>query len=265
MAVTGQGTAYDLTGPEGAPVVVLIHGLGLARGVTWRAIAPVLAKRYRVLSYDLPGHGETAPPEGPVSLSALSAQVIGLMDALGIARAALVGFSLGGMINRRCVMDHPERVAGLAILNSPHERDHQAQKMVEASARDSSTGGPAATIEAAIERWFTPEFKNHSSDLVDEVRATVLASDPASYAAHRRVLAEGVTELIRPQPPITHPTLVMTCEQDSGSTPAMSHAIASEIEGAETVIVPGLRHLGLLEQPGRFTPPVLDFLDRCLG
>ena len=265
MAVMGQGTAYDLTGPEGAPVVVLIHGLGLARGVTWRAIAPALAGRYRVLSYDLPGHGETAPPEGPVTLTALSAQLVGLMDALGIARAALVGFSLGGMINRRCAMDHPGRVAALAILNSPHERDSQAQKMVEASARDSSAGGPAATIDAAIERWFTAEFKSNSSDLVAEVRATVLASDPASYAAHRRVLAEGVTELIRPRPPISHPTLVMTCDHDSGSTPAMSHVIASEIAGAETVIVPGLRHLGLIEEPAAFTTPVLGFLDRCMG
>lgn len=265
MAVTGQGTAHDLIGPEGAPVVVLIHGLGLARGVTWRAIAPVLARRYRVLSYDLPGHGETAPPEGPVTLRALSAQVIGLMDALGIARAALVGFSLGGMINRRCAMDHPDRVAGLGILNSPHERDREAQERVEASARDSSTGGPAATIDAAIERWFTPEFRRDCNGLVSEVRATVLASDPASYAAHRRVLAEGVTELIRPRPPITHPALVMTCEHDSGSSPAMSHAISAEIAGAETVIVPGLRHLGLIEQPERFTPALEAFLDRCLG
>src|SRR6056297_3243404 len=265
MPVSRAGTAYEMTGPEGAPVIALIHGLGLNRGSTWGAIVPVLAQEFRVLAYDLLGHGDSALPGGKVNLTALSEQLIALMDELGIARAALVGFSLGGMINRRCAMDHPERVAGLAVLNAPHERDRQAQKMVEASARDSSAGGPAATIEAAIERWFTPEFKNDSSDLVDEVRATVLASDPASYAAHRRVLAEGVTELIRPQPPITHPTLVMTCEHDSGSTPAMSHAIASEIEGAETVIVPGLRHLGLLEQPGRFTPPVLDFLDRCMG
>lgn len=265
MAVTGQGTAYDLTGPDGAPVVVLIHGLGLARGVTWRAIAPALAGRYRVLSYDLPGHGETVPLKDPVTLTALSEQLIGLMDALAIARAALVGFSLGGMINRRCAMDHPGRVAALAILNSPHERDPQAQKMVEASARDSSAGGPGATIDAAIERWFTPEFKSNSSDLVGEVRATVLACDPVSYAAHRRVLAEGVTELIRPEPPIMHPALVMTCEHDSGSTPAMTHVIAQEIVGAETVIVPGLRHLGLIEKPALFTAPVLRFLDRCMG
>jgi pimeloyl-ACP methyl ester carboxylesterase len=79
------------------------------------------------------------------------------------------------------------------------------------------------------------------------------------------VLAAGVTELIRPVPPITHPTLVMTCENDTGSTPAMSHAIASEIAGAETIIVPGLQHLGLLERPELFTGPTKDFLARHAG
>lgn len=265
MAVTQPGTAYDLTGPADAPVVVLIHGLGLNRDVTWRALAPALAERFRVLSYDLPGHGETALPEGPVTLTALSAHLIALLDALEIPRAALVGFSLGGMINRRCAMDHPDRVTALAILNSPHERDPQAQALVEARARDTSEGGPGATIDATLERWFTAEFRKENSAVVDEVRAVVMANDHANYAAHRQVLAEGVKELIRPDPPITLPTLVMTCENDSGSTPAMSHAIGAEIRQAETIIVPGLQHLGLIEQPARFAGPLGEFLGRTLG
>ena len=73
-----------------------------------------------------------------------------------------------------------------------------------------------------------------------------------SYAAHRRVLAEGVRELIRPDPPLTHPALVMTCENDSGSTPAMSRRSPAEIDGADVVIVPGLQHLGLIERPELF-------------
>lgn len=265
MAVTEQGTAYDLTGPADAPVVALIHGLGLNRDVTWRALAPALAERFRVLSYDLPGHGETALPEGPVTLTTLSAHLIALLDALEIPRAALVGFSLGGMINRRCAMDHPDRVTALAILNSPHERDPQAQALVEARARDTSEGGPGATIDATLERWFTAEFRKESKPLVDEVRAVVLANEHGNYAAHRQVLAEGVKELIRPDPPITHPTLVMTCENDSGSTPAMSHAIGAEIRQAETIIVPGLQHLGLIEQPARFAGPLGEFLGRTPG
>jgi len=264
MPASGNGTAYDLAGPEGAPAVVLIHGLGLTRQSTWGRIAPVLARRFRVLSYDLPGHGQSALPDRAVSLSMLGDHLIALMDELGLARAALAGFSLGGMINRRVALDHAGRVSALAILNSPHERGAAQQKLVEDRARDTGAGGPAATIEATLERWFTAGFRRNNKRVVDEIRAVVLANDHRNYAAHRQVLAAGVTELIRPDPPLSRPALVMTCENDSGSTPAMSWAIAAETGGADVVIVPELQHLGLIERPELFTDPLESFLVRVL-
>ena len=264
MAVSKAGTAYDLTGPEDAPVVALIHGLGLTRASTWGPIARLLAGPFRVLSYDLCGHGETAlPNEGP-SLTVLSEQLIALMDELEIDRAALIGFSLGGMINRRVAMDHPDRVSALVILNSPHERGAEQQALVEARARDTADGGAAATIEATLARWFTEDYRRENKTLVDEVRAVVLANHPENYVAHRQVLATGVIELIRPEPPIAHPTLVVTCEHDSGSTTAMSHAIGSEIAGAEVEIVPDLQHLGLIERPFLFAGRIETFLEKAL-
>ncbi len=258
-----NGTAFELSGPEDAPVVALIHGLGLNRQITWEGMLPVLGARYRVLSYDLLGHGESAVPAGEVSLTALSEQLVDLLDHLDIAKAAIVGFSLGGMINRRVALDHPDRVSALAILNSPHEREAEAQAMYEQAARDSASGGPEATVDAALKRWFTDEFHAENPDMVARVRRIVVANDPANYAAHRYVLAAGVTELIRPDPPIDAPALVMTCEHDSGSTPAMSWAIAHEMTETQVEIVPDLRHLGLVERPKVFSGAVLEFLQNC--
>lgn len=262
MPLTANGTAHDLHGPEGAFPVVLIHGLGLTRQTTWAHLVPLLAKDFRVITYDLPGHGESALPSAPVSLSLLSRQLFALLDELGIESAALAGFSLGGMINRRCAIDHPGRVSALAILNSPHERDAELQELVERQARDAGAGGPAATIDAALQRWFTPEFHQQHPGPVALIRETVLANDPQNYAAHRQVLAEGVRELIRPNPPIAQPALVMTCENDTGSTPAMSEAIGNEIAGSEVAIVPNLRHLGLVEEPALFAETLIRFLQR---
>ena len=260
MARTPEGTAYDLSGPEEAPAVVLIHGLGLSRQSTWGVIAPLLARHFRVLCYDLPGHGQSAPHVGPLTLTTLSEQLVTLMDRLALPRAALVGFSLGGMINRRAALDHPARVSALAILNSPHERAPDLQARVAAQARDAASGGPAATIDAALERWFTPEFRTQSPEKVEVIRQTVLATDPTSYAAHRLALAEGVTELIRPAPPLALPALVITCQDDSGSTPAMAEAIAQEIADSQCHILPGLRHLGLIEAPQAFAGRLTQFL-----
>lgn len=263
MPLTPDGTAYDFTERAGRPVVVLIHGLGLTRQI-WSAHIDDYAPHFSVLSYDLCGHGETILPEKSVDLRLLSDQLLALLDYLNIDKAALIGFSLGGMINRRFALDHGDRLSALVILNAPHKRAPQAQLLVEQRALDSSTGGPAATIEATLERWFTPVFRAQNPHVVAWVRQTVLANDLGNYAAHRYVLAAGVKELINPQPAITAPVLVMTCAHDSGSTPQMSHAIAAEISGAEAIIVPDLQHLGILEQPSLFIEPSCAFLRRVL-
>lgn len=257
-----DGTAYTLDGTPGAPAVALIHGLGLTHH-TWRWHAPALGTRYRVLQYDLYGHGASPLPEKP-SLALFARQLGDLLDELEIGGAALVGFSLGGMINRRFALDHPERVLALVILNSPHERSPEAQRRVEERARDSASGGPGANLDATIDRWFTREFQLRKPAVIDDIRAQVLANHPDSYALCRQVLACGVGELVRPAVTITRPCLVMTAECDSGSTPAMAEAIAAGIPGAETRIVPGLRHMALVESPEAFTGPVLDFLGRAL-
>ena len=259
-AISSNGSVYELSGPADTPVIVLVHGLGLNRHV-WHKYSSRLAHRYRVLSYDLYGHGESAPPPGIPSLTTFSEQLLELLNELAIERCSIIGFSLGGMINRRFAMDHPERLRALAILNSPHEREPEAQKLVEQRALDSAAGGPGATLDATIERWFTADFITRHPDFIATVRGWVLANDAESYALCRRVLAFGVVELIRPQPPIIHPTLIITCEHDSGSTPAMSQAIASEISGAQVIVVPGLRHMGLTENTSFFITALVEFLE----
>ncbi|MGI9318661.1 MAG: alpha/beta fold hydrolase, partial [bacterium] len=152
------GTAYQITGPKEAPVIALIHGLGLNRN-TWQWHQPDMSIQYRVLNYDLYGHGESAAPPSLPSLSLFAKQLADLLDFVSIEKCSIVGFSLGGMINRRFAMDYPERTHALGILNSPHERSPEAQKMVEQRASESASGGPGATLDSTIERWFTAEFR----------------------------------------------------------------------------------------------------------
>jgi len=265
---TPDGTAYDITGSsedaETGHAVVLVHGLGLSRQLWTPHIPAFLSRRYRVVSYDLYGHGTSGPPPEEASLGVYADQIARLLDTVGIDQAAIVGFSIGGMINRRFALDHPDRVSALAIVNSPHDRGAEAQEQVEARALTVRDQGAMATMDAALVRWFTPGHLDEMPAHASMVRHWREQVEPESYAQAAWVLANGVRELIAPEPPITVPTLVMTGENDSGSTPAMSHAIAAEIAGAGTVIVDRLQHLGLMEQPLLFTGPILDFLDRNL-
>lgn len=254
---TPDGTAFAVAGD--GPPVVLIHGLGLTRHV-WDGLLPDL-EGFRTIRYDLYGHGQSAPAPEEVTLALFARQIVGLLDHLGIERAHIVGFSIGGMINRRLALDAPERVASLVILNSPHDRGAAAQAQVEARAGAVGQGGAMATMDAALKRWFTPAYLADGAG-PEQVKDWRAQTDPDSYAGAAWVLANGVRELIAPEPPITRPTLVMTCENDSGSTPAMARAIAAEIPGAACAIVPELQHLGLMERPSLFSAPLADFLER---
>lgn len=255
---TPAGTAYEIAG-EGPPVV-LIHGMGLKRDM-WQWLLPDLTPRFRGVTYDLIGHGASPPPSGPPHLRSLSAQLLELLDHLGLERCALAGFSLGGMIARRFALDHPERLWALAILNSPHDRGPAERAAIRRRVETVAAEGPAATVEAALERWFTDAFRAARPELIEQLRGWVTANPKALYTPLYRVLAEGDAELARTIGAIRCPTLVMTGAADSGSTPAMAEAMAAAIPGARCVILSGLRHMGLAEDPARFNPPLIEFLE----
>lgn len=262
-AFTPRGTAYESFG-SGPRTIALVHGLGLNRHC-WQWQVPALAGGNRVVTFDLHGHGDSSVPPTTPSLTLFSEQLAELLDHLGIARASVFGFSLGGMIARRFAMDHGGRVEALGILHSAHARDKASHDAIQARVVQAAQDGPAATVEAALQRWFTDGFRTAHPEMMDEVRRWILANRKEVYAPIYQVLVDGVTELVAPSPPITAPTLVMTGDEDYGNSPAMSRAIAAEIPGSELVILPGLRHMALAEAPELFNARLVTFLKRVQG
>ncbi|WP_246040399.1 alpha/beta fold hydrolase [Roseovarius arcticus] len=258
---TPDGTSYEIAGPENAPCIVLIHGLGLNRQC-WQWTTPALIGDYRVLTYDLFGHGYSAAPPQMPSLQLFSRQLTDLLDYCGIESAAITGFSLGGMIARRTAQDAPDRVAALAILHSPHQRTDAAQAAILKRVQQARKEGPASTVDAAVGRWFTDDFRHANPAMMDLVRTWVMANDIAIYHTIYKVLASGIAEITASSPPLTCPTLVMTGDEDYGNGPEMAAAIAAEIEGAEVHILPGLRHMALAENPDAVNQPLQAFFDR---
>ncbi|MCE8537314.1 alpha/beta fold hydrolase [Ruegeria pomeroyi] len=260
MPKAPDGSSFEVSGPADAPCVVLIHGLGLNRAC-WQWTGPALTDGYRLLSYDLHGHGESAdPPETP-SLSLFSHQLQGLLDHCGIADAVIVGFSLGGMIARRFAQDCPERARALVILHSPHQRSAQAQAAILARVEQARDEGPQSTVEAALERWFTEGFRKANPAMMETVRGWVTANRKEIYHRIYRVLADGIDEITAPVPPLSCPALVITGDEDYGNGPEMTRAISAEIAGAQALILPGLRHMALAEDPGAINTPLRRFLD----
>jgi pimeloyl-ACP methyl ester carboxylesterase len=259
--ITAAGTAYELYGQ--GPAVVLVHGMGLNRAM-WQWLVPALTPRFQVLTFDLLGHGESADPSGRPDLRSFTAQIIELLDDCGRARCAVAGFSLGGMIARRFAIDHPNRLSALAILHSAHDRSAAERAAIGRRVATVRQSGPAATVDAALVRWFTDDFRARHPETMDLVRRWVTANRKEVYAPIYRVLAEDDAELADPIAQIRCPTLVMTGAEDFGNSPDMAQRMASAIPGARIVIVPGLRHMALAEDPTTFNAPLVSFLTETL-
>ena len=258
---TPGGTAYRTFGDPARPTILMIHGLGLAQQL-FDHMVEALSAQHQLVTYDLYGHGKSAPPPNTADLFLYAQQIEELIAHLDVGPVHLVGFSIGGMINRKFAMQSPSKLRSLVIWNSPHDRGEKGQQEVEARAKTVRDQGTMSTLPGAIKRWFTPGFIERQPDTVDLVRQWRELVDAEGYAQAAWVLANGVRELIAPPTPIRVPTFVLTCQNDSGSTPQHAYQIMAEIDDAEIAIIDDLQHLGLMEAPQAFVDITLDFINR---
>lgn len=254
--------SFDDTG-SGLPLV-LIHGLGLDRFL-WDPFVPALSKTCQVIRYDLLGHGAAPPLAAPVKSADFNAQVIAVLDACEIDRAVLMGFSLGGIIARTFAASHPDRVAGIVLLNTISTRPPDIRRQVRERADRIDAGHMEGISEQAIERWFTPAFREGHPEAIDAVLDRLGRNTASSYRHAYRYFADSDAEAAATHGSINTAALVITGEDDRNSTPAMAHEIAGEIAGASAHILPGLRHMGLVEDPDAVIELVVPFVKEIEG
>ncbi|WP_306434507.1 3-oxoadipate enol-lactonase [Actinomadura roseirufa] len=249
----GLPLRYRLDGPRDAPVLVLGPSLGTSMDL-WLPQLPVLAASWRVLRYDLPGHGGAPPPEGPFTVGDLAGGVLDLLDALGAAEAGYAGVSLGGAVGTALALRAPGRVASLVLCcTSPRFGDPEPWRERAALVRREGVG-PVA--ETAAGRWFTPGFTG-AAPYVAMLRGT----DPEGYAACCEALAAfDVTARLAG---VVAPTLVVAGARDR-PTPPDGHAsrLAEGIPGARLTVLADAGHLAGVERPDAVTEAITEHLDR---
>jgi len=242
-------------GPEGAPVVVLSNSLGATRAM-WDPQVPVLAERYRVVTYDTRGHGASPAPAGPYTLDDLVDDVLALLDRVGAQRAHVVGLSLGGMTALRLAARVPQRVHRLAVLCSSAKTEPQGFLDRAAAAR---ADGTASFAPAVVSRWLTPAHAAAHPDLVQRLEGMIVGCDDEGYAACAEVVS--AVDLRADLGRISAPTLVVSGAEDPALPPAHQQVIADGVRGAELLTVSPGAHLANLEQPLRISGALLGHLD----
>lgn len=251
----GVEITYQVEGT--GPLVTLIHGVG-ANLESWDVIAPQLATRFTVARADLRGHGRSGRIIS-CSMADFVEDVAGLLRAIGAPAAHLVGFSLGGLIAEHVTIDRPELVERLVLISTVAERTVDERARVRQRADTVRDQGIASVAQAAEDRWFTPAFRAANPDKVARRLRELTSNDVGSYAAAYRVFGEA-DEGVRAEN-IQRPTLIMTGEHDTGSSPRMARMLHERIAGSELNILPDLRHSVLVESSDLIAKLLLEFLD----
>ena len=244
-----SGTAYFEAGS--GPAIVLLHGVGLNAAMWSPIVERLAAARHRVVAPEMLGHGGSAMPGVEASLTDYAQQIVALLRHLRIERADIVGFSMGAMVAQRMSLDFPSSVRRLALVCAVHDRTLDAKLAVRTRALATAIRGIEPSVEPALERWFTPSFAAQRQDVIEMVRATMLANDPVGYLRSYAIFAQGDDELAKAAARIAAPTLIVAAEDDTGSTPQMAEALHATIRDSELVVLPAVRHMLPLEQPDR--------------
>jgi pimeloyl-ACP methyl ester carboxylesterase len=264
VEVTPPGTGepfhvgLERHGPEDAPPVVLVHGLADDRSL-WRHVAPRLAERNDVVTVDMPGHGESdAVPDG-AGIDWFADVVSALIDRLELVEPVLGGLSMGGGVAQYVAGRSPGRLRGLALVStSPVFPDTTRKRFLDRAAV-AEREGMAAVVDATVSRWFTPGFIEQRPDEIEATRATVLRTDPISFArASRANAARDATPLLAS---IDVPVLFIA-GLDDPADPRRAEAIYRErVRDLRVRLVPGASHLLPVEAPEIFLAEVESYLD----
>lgn len=227
---TGQGDPY-----------ILIHCLGLDWRL-WRDVIPELADQYRVIAYDLRGHGYASNAPKIESIGQLADDLVLLMDELNVKRARIAGHSLGGTVAQTFTLRHPERVTSLALANTMGRALHDRY---QGRAEDAERNGMASQVAPSLLRWLTPETVAENPWYVRYARERIIRAQVPNWAAAWRALA-AFDELEHLQN-ITIPTHVIAGEKDLAS-PAedFMRPLAEKIPNAKYSVIPEAPHLSPL-------------------
>lgn len=255
LAANGVTLRYDVRGS--GPWVVLSHSLATDHSL-WNDQVAALAARYTVLRFDTRGHGGSSAPDLPYSLEMMAADVLGLLDGLGVERCAFVGISLGGMIGQHLALMAPERVERLVLASTTSGYPAEARALWADRIAGVRDKGMEPLVAPTLERWFTAPYRDAQSAVMARIGGLIRATPPAGYigCGHAIAALDTTARLAS----LRCPTLVVAGSQDMGTPTSMGRTIAENIPGARFELIDSAAHLCNVEQAAVFNRLLLDFL-----
>ena len=248
---------YRLDGPEQGTVVMFSNSLASALSMWDLQVSPLVEAGYRVLRYDSRGHGDSEIPAGPYSMEMLTADALGLMDALGFKKVHFCGLSMGGMVGQMLGTRHGDRLISLTLSSTaahmpPRESWDERIETVRENGMD-------AVVDATIDRWFTKPGQERLVSEVEKIRRLILQTSTEGFcAACAAIQNMDQRDSIRG---ISTRTLVIVGEEDPGTPVSAAEFIHRRIPSSGLKVIPDGAHLVNVEQSKVFNESLLEFIE----
>jgi 3-oxoadipate enol-lactonase len=196
-------------------------------------------------------------PNGPYTIDELGADVVTMLDRLGLARVSYCGLSIGGMVGQWLAINAPERIDRLVLLcTAPYLPPASSWHERAATVREAGT--PEVVADAVLGRWFTPAYAGSHPDIVARYRTMICGIDPEGYAGCCEAIA--AMDLRAGLSDITAPTLVISGRQDPSIPAEHGEAIAAAVPGARFELLDPGAHLASVERADAVTPLIAEHL-----
>lgn len=232
----------------GSPPLLLLHSIGTSLHVFDPQVT-VLARHHRVIRMDLRGHGLSGVTTGPYSMTMHAQDAVGLLDALGVQRAHVVGMSIGGRIAMQMAAIAPDRVASLVLIDTAAEfpPPEAWQERIDAVLAH----GSGVLADTVMPRWVVDPSQPYGLGL----RQMLMRTDRHGYAGSAAALRDARADEVAGR--ITCPTTVIVGDRDVPTPPATAEVVRDMIPGSRFVVLPNAGHLPTLERPEETTSAIL--------
>lgn len=249
----------QIDGPATGTPLLLCNGLATDLTMWGRQVSE-FSEHYRIIRYDLRGHGETSATGAPYSLSLLVEDLRSLLDALGIEQVHFVGMSLGGMVGQSFAARYPQRLLSLVLCDTTAKANRE---IWESRIKQVRLEGVGPMVEPSLERWFTAPFRLANSPLIEEVRQMIKGTAVEGYLGGAGVVMEQnqVSQLHR----ISAPTLIIVGRQDVSTPPEDAELMHKHIAGSTLHVIEDAAHLPNIEQSKIFNTLLKEFFSRLEG
>ena len=251
-ATDTKNTFYILNKKEKTPIV-FIHGVGLNHTI-WNPQINFFDNT--VIAYDILGHGKTPLEKNNLSFNDFSIQLLNLMDELDIDKIHLVGFSIGSLIARDFATKYNLRLKSLTLLCSIFNRSAEQQRIVNDRFELSKKSGSLS--KQALKRWFTDEYLEKYPDTYQKITSILKSNNMENFLKIYELFVKHKDEEIFENIKVN--TLIMTGENDIGSTPEMSKNLSKHIANSQVKIVPKGKHLCSIECSYDVNNAIKDFI-----